>query len=99
MNVSNYKKELFPWKKIKILLTSMDEEKNIIFPGILDIVQNEQLEETIKFILSDIGIKLDVNDIEDSHRVGKPDWKTKSEYTIKRLVNRRYRKKKFDKKI
>lgn len=73
MNVSNYKKELFPWKKIKILLTSMDEEKNIIFPGILDIVQNEQLEETIKFILSDIGIKLDVNDIEDSHRVGKPD--------------------------
>ena len=51
----------------------MDEEKNIIFPGILDIVQNEQLEETIKFVLSDIGIKLDVNDIEDSHRVGKPD--------------------------
>ena len=58
---------------MKILLTNMVEEKNIIFPGIPDIVQNEQLEETIKFILSDIGINLDVNDIEDSHRVGKPD--------------------------
>ena len=56
------------------------------------------MEETIKFILSDIGINLDVNDIEDSHRAGKPDWKTKSKNTIKRLVNRRYRKKKLIKK-
>lgn len=38
----------------------------------------KELEEAVESILSDIDVNLDVDDIEDWHRVGKSDSKTKS---------------------
>ena len=50
---------------------------NIVFTGILDTVPDEELEETVTPILSDIDVKINLNDIEDCHRFGKQDFKTK----------------------
>lgn len=65
----------------------------IVFTDIPDIVQDDQLEGTVKSILYGINVNLDVNDNEDCHRVGKSDLKTKSKKTNVRLVNRKYCKK------
>ena len=50
---------------------------NIVFTGIPDTVPDEELEETVTSILSDIDVKINLNDIEDCHRFGKQDFKTK----------------------
>lgn len=47
-------------------------------------VQDDQLKENV------VDFNLDVNDIEECHRVGKSDSKTKSSSTILQLVNRKY---------
>ena len=50
---------------------------NIIFMGIPDTVPDDELEETVTSILSDIDVKINLNDIEDCHRFGKQDFKNK----------------------
>ena len=51
---------------------------NIVFTVMPDILQDDELEEGVKSILSDIDVNLDMDDVEDWHRVGKSDSKTKS---------------------
>ena len=59
-------------------LNQYGRRNNIVFTGMPDILQDDELEEAVKSILSDIDVNLDVDDIEDWHRVGKSDSKTKS---------------------
>ena len=70
-------------------LNQYGRRKNIVFRGIPD----DELEETVTSILSDIDVKINLYDIVDCHRFGKQDFKTKSKKTIVTLVNRRYCKK------
>ena len=51
--------------------------RNIVFTGIPDTVPDVELEETVTSILSDIDVKINLNDIKDCHRFGKQDFKTK----------------------
>ena len=51
---------------------------NIVFTVMPDILQDDELEEGVKSILSDIDVNLDMDDVEDWHRVSKSDSKTKS---------------------
>ena len=54
-------------------------------------MSDNQLQATVRSILSDIDVRVNSNDIEDFHRFDKP--KTKSKKTIIRLVNRKFYKK------
>ena len=54
-------------------LNQYGRRNNIVFTGMPDILQDDELEEAVKSILSDIDVNLDVDDIEDCHRVGKSD--------------------------
>ena len=66
------KRVLFLEKDINSL-NQYGRRNNIVFTGIPDILQDDELEEAVKSILSDIDVNLDVDDIEDCHRVGKSD--------------------------
>lgn len=72
INVSDQEKELFPWKKDTNSLNQYGWRINIVFTGVLDMVQDDQLKENV------VDFNLDVNDIEECHRVGKSDSETKS---------------------
>ena len=50
---------------------------NIVFTGIPDIKQVDQLEETVKFMLSDVDVNLDENVFENCHRIDNLNSKTK----------------------
>ena len=66
------KRVLFLGKDINSL-NQYGRRNNIVFTGIPDILQDDELEEAVKSFLSDIDVNLDVDDIEDCHRVGKSD--------------------------
>ena len=66
------KRVLFLEKDINSL-NQYGRRNNIVFTGTPDILQDDELEEAVKSILSDIDVNLDVDDIEDCHRVGKSD--------------------------
>ena len=50
---------------------------NIVFTGIPDIKQDDQLEETVKFMLSDVDVNLDENVFENCDRIDNLNSKTK----------------------
>ena len=65
---------------------------NIIISGIPDSVDNNQLEDSVTEILTDINVNVESNDIEACHRIGKKDSRIGSTKTIIRFVNRKHTK-------
>ena len=66
---------------------------NLILSGIPESIPDNQLENKVSSILSDIGVSIQSKEIEACHRFGKTDRKTKSKKTIIRFVNRKHCKK------
>ena len=66
---------------------------NLILSSITENIPDNQLENTVTSILSDIGVNIQSEKIETSHRFGKTDRKTISKKTIIRFVNRKHCKK------
>ena len=64
----------------------------IIISGIPDSIDNNQLEESVTEILTDISINVVSNDIEACHRIGKKDSRIGSPKTIIHFVNRKHAK-------
>lgn len=58
-------------------LNQYGRRNNIVFTGIPDSVNDEDLESTVTSILKDIDVAVDSSDIEDCHRFGKTDSKSK----------------------
>ena len=84
INVKDQKKELFFFLKKDVnSLNQYGWRNNIVLTGISDIEQDDQFEETVKFILSDTDINLDGYDIEDCHRVDNSDSKAKSKKPLR----------------
>ena len=56
---------------------------NLVLSGILEIIPDNQLENTVASVLSDIGVSIQSEEIEACHQFGKTDRKTKSkEYCL-----------------
>ena len=66
---------------------------NLVLTGIPESILDNQLENTVSSILSDIGVRIQSEGIEAYHRFGKTDRKTKCKKTIIRFVNRKHCKK------
>ena len=58
-------------------LNQNGRRNNIVFTGIPDSVNDEDLESTVTSILKDIDVAVDSSDIEDCHHFGKSDSKLK----------------------
>ena len=58
-------------------LNQYGRRNNIVFTGIPDSVNDEDLESTVTSILKDIDVAVDSSDIEDCHHFGKSDSKLK----------------------
>ena len=58
-------------------LNRYGRRNNIVFTGIPNSVNDEDLESTVTSILKDIDVAVDCSDIEDCHRFGKSDSKLK----------------------
>ena len=65
---------------------------NIIISGIPDSVDNNQLEDSVTEILTNINVNVKSNDVEACHRIGKKDSRIGSTKTIIRFVNRKHTK-------
>ena len=82
-------------RKVNVLQSSIDDleqydrRNNIILSGIPDSVSDDNLEETVTAILSDIDIQVTTNDVEACHRIGQSD-KNKPKKTIICFVNRKH---------
>ena len=57
--------------------------------GIPDSISDDDLEQTVTAILSDIDVQVTVNDVEACHRIGQSD-KNKLKKTIVGFVNRKH---------
>ena len=64
----------------------------IVISGIPDSIDNNQLEDSVTEILTDISINVASNDIEFCHRIGKKDSRIGSTKTIIHFVNRKHAK-------
>ena len=73
-------------------LKQYGRRNNIIISGIPDSVDNNQLEDSVTEILTDINVNVESNDIEACHRIGKKDSRIGSTKTIIRFVNRKHTK-------
>ena len=75
------------------LLGQYGRRNNLILSSITENIPDNQLENTVTSILSDIGVNIQSEEIEACHRFGKTDRKTISKKTIIRFVNRKHCKK------
>ena len=75
------------------LLGQYGRRKKLVLLGISENIPNNQLENTVSSILSDIGVNTQSEEIEACHGFGKTDRKTKSKKNIIRFVNRKHCKK------
>ena len=73
-------------------LKQYGRRNNIIISGIPDSVDNNQLEDSVTEILTNINVNLKSNDIEACHRIGKKDSRIGSTKNIIRFVNRKHTK-------
>ena len=73
-------------------LEQYGRRNNIIISGIPDSVGNNQLEESVTKIITDINVNVASNDIEACHRIRKKDSRVGSTKTIIRFVNRNHAK-------
>ena len=62
---------------------------NIVISGIPDSTDDNNLENTVISMMSNINVNIEENDIEACHRFGKPDVTSKSKKTIVRFANRK----------
>ena len=69
------------------------KKNNLVLSGIPKSIPDNQLENTVASILSDIGVSTLSEEIEACHRFGKTDRKSKSKKTIICSVNRKHCKK------
>ena len=82
-------------KRIDVLLSLIDDleqydqRNNLIFSGTPDSVSNDNLEETLTAIKSDIDVQVTANDVEACHRIRHSD-KNKLKKTIIHSVNRKH---------
>ena len=67
-------------------------KNNIIISGIPDSVDNNQLEESVTEIVTDINVNMASNNIEACHRICKKDSRISSTKTIVHFVNRKHTK-------
>ena len=67
--------------------------KKLVLLGIPENIPDNQLENTVSSILSDIGVNIQSEKIEACHGFAKTDRKTKSKKNIISFVNRKYCKK------
>ena len=72
-------------------LEQYGRRNNLVLNGIPDTIADE-LKSTVISVLGDIDVEVESSDIEDCHRIGKPD-KANSKKTIIRFANRKYCKK------
>ena len=63
---------------------------NLVLSDIPESIPDNQLENTVASILSDIGVSIQSEEIEACHRFGKTGRKTKSKKTIICFVNRKH---------
>ena len=70
-------------------LEQYDWRNNLILSGIPDSVSDNDLEETVTAILSDIDAQVTVNDVEACHRIGQSN-KNKLKKTVIHFVNRKH---------
>ena len=68
-------------------LAQYGRRNNVVLSGIPDNVPDNNLENTVISVLSDIDVQVEPRDIEACHRIGKPTFKTQK--TIVRFVNRK----------
>ena len=73
-------------------LKQYGRRNNIIISGIPDSVDNNQLEDSVTEILTNINVNVKSNDVEACHRIGKKDSRIGSTKTIIRFVNRKHTK-------
>ena len=77
-------------KRIDILQSSIgdleqyDRRNNLISPGIPDGVSDDDLEEIVGAILSDIDVQVTASDVEECHEIGQSD-KNKSRKQLSAL--------------
>ena len=82
-------------RRVDVLQSSIDDleqydwRNNLILSVIPDNISDDDLEETVTSILSDIDVQVTVNDVETCHRIGQSD-KNKSKKTIIPFVNRKH---------
>ena len=70
-------------------LEQYDQRNNLILSGIPDSISDDELEEAVTAILSDIDVQVTANDAESNcHRIGQSN-KNKSKKTVIRFVNRK----------
>ena len=63
---------------------------NLVLSDIPESIPDNQLENTVASILSDVGVSIQSEEIEACHRFGKTDRKTKSKKYIICFVNRKH---------
>ena len=73
-------------------LEQYGRKNNIIISDIPDSVDNNQLEESVTEIVTDINVNMASNDIEACHRICKKDSRISSTKTIVHFVNRKHTK-------
>ena len=69
---------------------------NIVLSGIPNSTDDNNLENTVISMMSDINVNIKENDIEACHRSGKPDVKSKSKKTVVLFVNKKNYNKVFE---
>ena len=79
-------------------LAQYGRRNNTVISGISDSIDDNNLENTLISMMSDINVNIEENDIEACHRFGKPDIKSKSKNTVVRFVNRKNCNKTFENK-
>ena len=70
-------------------LAQYGRRNNIVISGIHDSIDDNNLDNTVISMMSDINVNIEENDIEACHRFGKPDVTSKSKKTIVRFANRK----------
>ena len=73
------------------ILEQYGRRNDLVISGIPDSAQDTDLESTVTPILSDIDVNVESREVEDCHRIGKSNNGSKK--TIRRFINRKYRKK------
>ena len=79
-------------------LAQNGRRNNIVISGIPDSIDDNNLENTVISMMSDINVNIEENGMEACHRFGKPDVKSKSKRTVFRFVNRKNCNKNFENK-
>ena len=66
-------------------LAQYERINNVVISGILVSIEDNNLENIVISMMSDINLNVEENDIEACHRFGKPDIGSKSKKTIGRF--------------